>query len=138
LRSNASGAPAPAPLPVEEEPASAASLRSARLIRKVYEVDPLVCPDCRGPMRVVSIITEDDVIYRILAHLGLLEPEPPPHPPPRDLERAFAEVASEGFFDQGAFDDSDTGSADRPSRRTIPPASRPRSPRVAARGEGTS
>ena len=104
-----SGAPAPLPKPsIEEEPASPASLRWARLIQKVYEVDPLVCPECRGSMKVVSIITEDDVIYRILAHLGLLEPDPPPHPPPRDLEAAFAEVASEGFFDQGAFDDSDT------------------------------
>jgi hypothetical protein len=27
-----------------------------RLIRKVYEADPLLCPDCGGPMRVVSLV----------------------------------------------------------------------------------
>jgi len=26
----------------------------ARLIRKVYEADPLECPKCKGPMRVIS------------------------------------------------------------------------------------
>jgi len=102
------GAPAPPP-PVErapEEPPSAASRRWARLIQKVYEVDPLVCPDCGGAMKVVSFITEDDVVYRILSHKGLLEPDPPPHPPPRELEAAFAEVASADLFEE-AFADSD-------------------------------
>ncbi len=54
-------------------------------------------------MKVVSLITEDDVIYRILSHLGLLEPDPDPpaRSPPRDdpCEAALAEVASEGLFD---------------------------------------
>ncbi|HEX9596153.1 MAG TPA: hypothetical protein VF982_04685, partial [Anaerolineales bacterium] len=27
----------------------------ARLIRKVYEADPLVCPKCKGPMRVIAL-----------------------------------------------------------------------------------
>jgi hypothetical protein len=27
----------------------------ARLIQKIYEVDPLVCPKCNGPMRVISL-----------------------------------------------------------------------------------
>jgi len=28
----------------------------ARLIRKIYEVDPLICPKCRGTMRIISFI----------------------------------------------------------------------------------
>ena len=28
----------------------------ARLIQKIYEVDPLTCPKCRGIMRIISII----------------------------------------------------------------------------------
>jgi hypothetical protein len=36
----------------------------------VYEIDPLVCPRCRGVMRVVSFITEGHVIRRVLDHLG--------------------------------------------------------------------
>ena len=42
----------------------------AQLIRRVYEIDPLVCPRCQGVMRVVSFITEGRVIRRILDHLG--------------------------------------------------------------------
>ncbi|HEY4934163.1 MAG TPA: hypothetical protein VII23_21575 [Terriglobales bacterium] len=42
----------------------------AQLIRRVYEIDPLVCPRCRGVMRVVAFITEGRVIRRILEHLG--------------------------------------------------------------------
>ena len=43
----------------------------ARLIQKIYEVDPLICPKCQGPMRVIAFIEEDDVIKKILKHLGL-------------------------------------------------------------------
>jgi hypothetical protein len=32
----------------------AANAAWARLIRKVYEVDPLECPKCTGPMRVIA------------------------------------------------------------------------------------
>ena len=28
----------------------------ARLIQKIYEVDPLVCPKCKGNMRIISFI----------------------------------------------------------------------------------
>jgi hypothetical protein len=53
----------------------------ARFIKKVYEVDPLVCPKCGGEMRVISFIEEEPVIRKILVHLGLWEGEsrPPPH-----------------------------------------------------------
>ena len=43
--------------------------RWAHLIRRVFEVDPLVCPQCAGPLRAVAFITEPRVIRRILDHL---------------------------------------------------------------------
>ncbi len=43
----------------------------ARLIQKIYEVDPLVCPKCQGPMRIISFIEDQEVIKTILKHLGL-------------------------------------------------------------------
>ena len=51
----------------------AARVRStwARLIHKVYEVDPLECPKCKGPMRVIALIDDKTVIRKILTHLGL-------------------------------------------------------------------
>ena len=42
----------------------------ARLIRRVYEVDPLVCSNCGGEMRIVSVILEHRIITRILGHLA--------------------------------------------------------------------
>jgi hypothetical protein len=46
----------------------------AKLIRKVYEVDPLVCPKFGAPMRVIALIEEPAVIQRILSWLDLWEP----------------------------------------------------------------
>ena len=38
----------------------------ARLIQKIYEVDPLTCPKCSGAMRVISFIEDEEVIKKIL------------------------------------------------------------------------
>ena len=43
-----------------------------RLIAKIWEADPLTCPDCGAEMRILAFIEEDRVIGRILRHLGLL------------------------------------------------------------------
>ena len=43
----------------------------ARLIQKIYEVDPLLCPKCQGKMRIITFIEDDKVIEKILKHLGL-------------------------------------------------------------------
>ena len=45
----------------------------ARLIKRVYEVNPLECPDCGGAMKIISFIErrQTDVIQRILRHCGL-------------------------------------------------------------------
>lgn len=43
----------------------------ARLIQKIYGVDPLVCPKCRGAMRIISFIEDAQVIRTIFDHLGL-------------------------------------------------------------------
>jgi hypothetical protein len=53
----------------------------ARLIQKIYEVDPLRCPTCSGKMKVISVIEDEGVIKKILKHLGLWEVKP--RPPPR-------------------------------------------------------
>ena len=43
------------------------------LIKRVYEVDPLSCPECGGQMAVVAFIEppQADVIEKILSHCGL-------------------------------------------------------------------
>ncbi len=57
----------------------------ARLVRKIFEADPLLC-SCGARMQIVSFITEPRVIDRILSHrqsgrcraVDPFEPRPPP------------------------------------------------------------
>jgi len=43
----------------------------ARLIQKIYQVDPLLGPKCQGPMKMISFIYDDALIKKILVHLWL-------------------------------------------------------------------
>ena len=43
----------------------------ARLIKKVYEADPLVCPRCSGALKIISLIDDGPAIEKILRHLKL-------------------------------------------------------------------
>ncbi|MFC1816317.1 IS91 family transposase, partial [Thermodesulfobacteriota bacterium] len=42
----------------------------ARLLQKIYNIDPL-CPKCHATMRIISFIEDEGVIEKILRHLGL-------------------------------------------------------------------
>jgi len=86
-----------APLPTVLEPVAPGQGRGknsawTRVIQKVYEVDPLQCPECGGRLKVISFITDPEVIRRILEHLGLwlanARPVPrAPSPPPASQGR---------------------------------------------------
>ncbi len=56
------------------------------LIKRVYEVDPLCCPECGGQMKVVSFIEppQADVIEEILMHCGLWQARAARGPPEVD------------------------------------------------------
>ena len=53
----------------------------ARLIKLVYETDPLECPRCGATMRVLSVITRPQMIDKILDHLASRGIEPGRGPP---------------------------------------------------------
>jgi hypothetical protein len=53
--------------------------RWAELLRRVYEVDPLKCPNCAAAMRIVAFITKRDAIDQILHHLRSRPSRAPPH-----------------------------------------------------------
>ena len=63
-----------------DEPSKGYRKNWARLIQKIYEIDPLTCPKCHGPMAIIAFIEGEEVIKKILKHLGLWEltPRPPP------------------------------------------------------------
>jgi len=52
------------------------------LIYKIYEVDPLKCPQCGSEMKVIAFIQDRDEIIKILKHINLW-PIQYPHPPPK-------------------------------------------------------
>jgi hypothetical protein len=43
----------------------------ARLIQKIYNVDPLLCPKCLGSMRIIAFIEDQQIVKKILQHLDL-------------------------------------------------------------------
>ncbi len=43
----------------------------ARLIQKVYNVDPLLCLKCSGSMKIISFIEDEQLVKKILKHLDL-------------------------------------------------------------------
>jgi hypothetical protein len=55
---------------------------STRLIQRVYEIDPLECPNCGATMRIISLINDADVVKRILRHLKVWDPISPAGPDP--------------------------------------------------------
>ena len=57
-------------------PARTGRLRWAGLLRRVFAVDVLTCPDCGGARRLIATITDGLVVRRILDHLEL--PSSPP------------------------------------------------------------
>ena len=77
----------PAAVPERDNSDCSREARStwARLIKKIFEADPLLCP-CGGRMRIVSLITDPRTIDRILRHRESkrskaqdpFEPRPPP------------------------------------------------------------
>jgi len=65
----------------------------ARLIQKIYETDPLICPKCQGIMRIISFIKEHQIIRDILDHLGIWLVKARPTPKIHDTPiRKFAVV----------------------------------------------
>jgi len=56
--------------------------RWARLMKRVFEIDVLVCDPFGGRRRIIAFVTETAVVQKILVHLGLPH-EPPPIAPAR-------------------------------------------------------
>ena len=82
--------------PTDSGPRAGSVSTWARLIKRVYEVDPLECK-CGGVMKIISFIErgQRDVVERILRHCGewegpirtLASARGPPSRPERDLDQ---------------------------------------------------
>ena len=93
------------------QPKKHASKKWRELIKKVWEVEPLICPKCGKPMRVIALIDDPGVIFEILSHLGLWEAvneQTRSRAPPRqdsaaysspEEPRQYAILYEDAFFD---------------------------------------
>jgi len=66
---------------IEDEIPGGLNRSWARLIQKIYEVDPLTCPKCGGKMKIIAFIEDHKVVKKILDYLGIYETQrkrPPP------------------------------------------------------------
>jgi hypothetical protein len=83
----------------------------AMLIKRVYEIDPMVCSQCGGEMKIISFINppQNAVIEKILRHCGLWKASPPRGPPDpinmdHNLDSEFMHQAPElTFVDMDTF-----------------------------------
>jgi hypothetical protein len=83
MRKKAVASDEPAPAEGDTEFRKACRQRWAMLIQRIYEVDPMACPQCSTQMKVVAFIDppQEEIIQKILKHCGLWE-EPPERAPP--------------------------------------------------------
>ena len=58
------------------------SKRWRDLIFRVWHVDPLRCPVCQNPMRVIAVIDDPHLVEKILRHLGAWHDPPARRPAP--------------------------------------------------------
>ena len=103
----------------QPRPTNPARIRWAVLLARIYELLPLLCPACGGPMRIVSFLTDPIVVVAILQHLELPHAPPPVSPargPPQgdfqlDQTPTFdpteAEQVPDFVFDQSLPDEFD-------------------------------
>ena len=72
----------------------------AVLLKRVFLVDVLECPKCKGRMKILAAVTAPASVRRILNHLGLPSEAPRPQAarPPPQLELAGGEAQLDGFY----------------------------------------
>ncbi len=70
----------------------------AEMIRKVFEVDPLLCPACGGQMSIISFIEDHKVIDKIIDHLKLTFMAERPPPPQRVRQELLMAAEKRGDY----------------------------------------
>jgi hypothetical protein len=72
----------------------------ARLIRKIYEVDLLICPKCQIRMQIITFIEDEEVTRKIPKHLGLWDVKARPPPRANSPQFPYARPHQERLFIQ--------------------------------------
>jgi hypothetical protein len=77
-----------------QPPRLACHSAARHFIPRIWHVDPLGCPVCQNPLRVIAAIDDPRVVEKTLRHLALWN-DPPPSPPG---PAGFSPVGGEGDF----------------------------------------
>jgi hypothetical protein len=79
----------PAPL---QEPHTAPSQSWAACIKRIFELNPLQCPRCKGEMRIVAFLTDEREILKIADSLGIPRALAPPTIPRTPVQEFFDDL----------------------------------------------
>ena len=74
------------------------SLTWAQCFKRIYEINPLECPKCRGEMRILAFVTNEREISKIAASLGIPKATAPPPIPTAPQQELFDEIPRDDFI----------------------------------------
>jgi hypothetical protein len=61
-----------------EEPTATPSVSWATCMKRIFEIDPLECPRCKGQMRILAFLTDERAILKIADSLRIPRAQAPP------------------------------------------------------------
>ncbi len=96
------------PVRLQNESVSNLSRKSslwARLIKKVYEIDPLKCDQFSAAMKIIAFVVDDKRLQKILCHLGI-DTDVPTLQPARDQPEEI--LSKEDNHSEYPFDQSES------------------------------
>lgn len=81
----------------EHEPNATPSLSWAACMKRIFEIDPLQCPRCKGTMRIVAFLTSEREILKIADSLRIPRPQAPPKMRRLPQQEFFDELPQDDF-----------------------------------------
>ncbi|NDC37265.1 MAG: hypothetical protein EBZ48_04350 [Proteobacteria bacterium] len=70
--------PPPSEATRHEEPTATPSVSWATCMKRIFEIDPLECPRCKGQMRIIAFLTDERAILKIADSLRIPRAQAPP------------------------------------------------------------
>jgi hypothetical protein len=84
--------------PPLEPAAGRPSLSWAQCFKRVYEINPLECPKCKGEMRIIAFVTNQREVSKIADSLGIPHSTAPPPIPRAPQQELFDEIPHNDFI----------------------------------------
>jgi hypothetical protein len=79
------------------EPRPSPSVSWASCMKRIFEIDPLECPRCKGTMRIVAFLTNQQDILAIADALRIPHAQAPPKLPRPPTKEFFDEIPPDDF-----------------------------------------